>query len=272
MAVVSTSQLGADVAIRSRWADARRGAVDILRPALPGRPARLAPVRAAGRSSSCSSTCGATPADPHRGLGDFLTGPSALAAAGAGIYQGLRGTFWIGIVIVLHVPARHRRRHLPRGVRPAEPADALHRHQHPQPGRRARRSSTGSSASRSSSKPLGDFTGGRERSIAAGDHPRHPGPADRDHHSAEAIRAVPDEPPGGRLRRGRHSVGGHPHHVLPYAAPGILTGTVLALARALGEAAPLILVGAIDRPARRRRPAFLRPRRSSRSGSPPCRS
>jgi phosphate transport system permease protein len=34
--------------------------------------------------------------------------------------------------------------------------------------------------------------------------------------------------------------------VLPFAAPGILTGTVLALARALGEAAPLILVGAID--------------------------
>ena len=31
-------------------------------------------------------------------------------------------------------------------------------------------------------------------------------------------------------------------HVVPYAAPGILTGTVLALARALGEAAPLILV------------------------------
>jgi phosphate transport system permease protein len=33
--------------------------------------------------------------------------------------------------------------------------------------------------------------------------------------------------------------------VLPYAAPGILTGTMLALARALGEAAPLILVGAV---------------------------
>ena len=31
-------------------------------------------------------------------------------------------------------------------------------------------------------------------------------------------------------------------HVLPYAAPGVLTGTILALARALGEAAPLILV------------------------------
>ena len=33
--------------------------------------------------------------------------------------------------------------------------------------------------------------------------------------------------------------------VLPYAAPGILTGTVLALMRALGEAAPLIVVGAV---------------------------
>ena len=31
----------------------------------------------------------------------------------------------------------------------------------------------------------------------------------------------------------------------PYAAPGILTGTVLSIARALGEAAPLIIVGAI---------------------------
>ena len=34
-------------------------------------------------------------------------------------------------------------------------------------------------------------------------------------------------------------------HILPYAAPGILTGTLLSLARAAGEAAPLILVGAI---------------------------
>jgi len=34
--------------------------------------------------------------------------------------------------------------------------------------------------------------------------------------------------------------------VLPYAAPGILTGTLLSMARAVGEAAPLILVGAIS--------------------------
>ena len=33
--------------------------------------------------------------------------------------------------------------------------------------------------------------------------------------------------------------------ILPAAAPGILTGTVLALSRAIGETAPLILVGAV---------------------------
>jgi len=34
------------------------------------------------------------------------------------------------------------------------------------------------------------------------------------------------------------------HHVLPYAMPGILTGTILAISRAIGETAPLIIVGA----------------------------
>lgn len=62
--------------------------------------------------------------------------------------------------------------------------------------------------------------------------------------SAEALRAVPQG-----LREAGFGVGATRwevtrHHVMPYAAPGILTGTVLALARALGEAAPLILVGA----------------------------
>jgi len=63
--------------------------------------------------------------------------------------------------------------------------------------------------------------------------------------SAEAIRAVPDS-----IREAGFGVGATRwevirSHVLPYAAPGILTGTVLSLARALGEAAPLILVGAV---------------------------
>lgn len=62
--------------------------------------------------------------------------------------------------------------------------------------------------------------------------------------SAEAIRAVPNG-----IREAGFGVGATRwevirSHVMPYAAPGILTGTVLAVARALGEAAPLILVGA----------------------------
>ena len=66
--------------------------------------------------------------------------------------------------------------------------------------------------------------------------------------SAEAIRAVPQQPPEAGFGVGATRWEVDPHHVLPYAAPGILTGTVLALARALGEAAPL-------HPRRRRRRA-----------------
>jgi phosphate transport system permease protein len=61
--------------------------------------------------------------------------------------------------------------------------------------------------------------------------------------SAEAIRAVPQS-----IREAGFGVGATRwevirSHVLPYAAPGVLTGTILALARALGEAAPLLLIG-----------------------------
>jgi phosphate transport system permease protein len=63
--------------------------------------------------------------------------------------------------------------------------------------------------------------------------------------TAESVRAVPSG-----LREAGFGVGGTRwettrDHVLPYAAPGILTGTMLAVARALGEAAPLLLIGAI---------------------------
>jgi phosphate transport system permease protein len=62
--------------------------------------------------------------------------------------------------------------------------------------------------------------------------------------ASEAVRAVPDS-----LREAGYGVGATRwevirSHVLPYAAPGIITGLILSLARALGEAAPLILVGA----------------------------
>jgi len=63
--------------------------------------------------------------------------------------------------------------------------------------------------------------------------------------ASEAIRAVPQG-----LRDAGYGVGAskwevNRDHVLPYAAPGVLTGTMLSLARALGEASPLILLGAI---------------------------
>lgn len=60
----------------------------------------------------------------------------------------------------------------------------------------------------------------------------------------EAIRAVP-----GSLRQAGMALGSTRwqtvrSHVLPNALPGILTGTILAVARALGETAPLVVVGA----------------------------
>ena len=60
----------------------------------------------------------------------------------------------------------------------------------------------------------------------------------------EAIKAVPDS-----LRQAAYGVGATKwqtvwHHVLPNAIAGILTGSILALSRALGETAPLIVVGA----------------------------
>ncbi len=63
--------------------------------------------------------------------------------------------------------------------------------------------------------------------------------------TSEALRAVP-----GSIREAAFGVGATRWetirgHVLPYAAPGILTGTILSLGRAFGETAPLLMVGAI---------------------------
>jgi phosphate transport system permease protein len=61
----------------------------------------------------------------------------------------------------------------------------------------------------------------------------------------EAIRAVPPS-----LRQAAYALGATRwqtvrHHVLPVALPGILTGVILALSRAIGEAAPLIMIGGL---------------------------
>ena len=60
----------------------------------------------------------------------------------------------------------------------------------------------------------------------------------------EAIRAVPRS-----LRQAGYALGATQwqtiwHHVLPGAMPGTLTGTILAMSRAIGETAPLVVVGA----------------------------
>ena len=63
--------------------------------------------------------------------------------------------------------------------------------------------------------------------------------------SREAIRAVPDS-----IRQGGFALGATKwqvvwKQVLPASIPGIATGSILALARAIGETAPLILIGAL---------------------------
>jgi phosphate transport system permease protein len=60
----------------------------------------------------------------------------------------------------------------------------------------------------------------------------------------EAIRAVPSS-----IRQASYTLGATKwqtvwHHVLPGALPGIMTGTILAISRAIGETAPLIVIGA----------------------------
>jgi phosphate transport system permease protein len=60
----------------------------------------------------------------------------------------------------------------------------------------------------------------------------------------EAIRAVPDSIRQGSLALGATKWQTIRHHVLPASIPGIATGVILAISRALGEAAPLLLVGA----------------------------
>ncbi|HEY62521.1 MAG TPA: phosphate ABC transporter permease PstA [Anaerolineae bacterium] len=60
----------------------------------------------------------------------------------------------------------------------------------------------------------------------------------------EAIKAVPNS-----LRQASYGMGATRwqtvwYHILPNAIPGILTGTILAISRAIGETAPLVVVGA----------------------------
>jgi phosphate transport system permease protein len=61
--------------------------------------------------------------------------------------------------------------------------------------------------------------------------------------SRVSIKAVPPS-----IRDGAMGIGASPlqvvlHHVLPLALPGIMTGSIIGMARALGETAPLLMIG-----------------------------
>jgi phosphate transport system permease protein len=60
-----------------------------------------------------------------------------------------------------------------------------------------------------------------------------------------ALKAVPPS-----IREAAYGVGASPiqvvtHHVLPLAMPGVMTGTIIGMARALGETAPLLMIGMV---------------------------
>ena len=63
--------------------------------------------------------------------------------------------------------------------------------------------------------------------------------------SRAAIKSVPPS-----IRQAAMAMGASPlqvvlHHVLPLAMPGILTGTIIGMAQALGETAPLLMIGMV---------------------------
>ncbi|MFA7413643.1 MAG: phosphate ABC transporter permease PstA [Rhizobium sp.] len=60
-----------------------------------------------------------------------------------------------------------------------------------------------------------------------------------------ALKAVPPSIRDAALGVGASKMQSTFHHVLPLAMPGILTGTIIGLARALGETAPLLLIGMV---------------------------
>lgn len=176
-------------------------------------------------------------------IGDFVAHQYVSRAERAGIFNALRGTFWIGVFTVLSFPI---------GI-----AAAVYLEEYARRGRLKNFVNVNiRNLSGVPSVVYGIFglsilverfdglTGGKSL-IAAGITIALLVLPIVIITSAEAIRAVPNS-----LREGGFGLGATRWEVirtqvLPYAAPGILTGTVLSLARALGEAAPLLLVGAV---------------------------
>ena len=177
-------------------------------------------------------------------FGAFLTGTLQSIPDSAGIYQGLRGSFWIGVFTVTIA--------FPLGI-----AAGLYLEEYAKDTKLTRFISInirnlagvpsivyGILGFAIFVKTFSGLTGGRSV-VAAGVTLAILVLPLIIITSAEAVRAVPTG-----IREAGFGVGATRwevirSHVLPYAAPGIITGTILSLARALGEAAPLILIGAV---------------------------
>ncbi len=177
-------------------------------------------------------------------LSDFLSGTLQSIPDSAGIYQGLRGSFWIGVFTIAIA--------FPLGI-----SAGLYLEEYAKDTKLTRfininiRNLAGVPSIVYGIlgfaifvKTFSGFTGGRSV-IAAGVTLAILVLPLIIITSAEAVRAVPTG-----IREAGFGVGATRwevirSHVLPYAAPGIITGTILSLARALGEAAPLILIGAV---------------------------
>ena len=61
----------------------------------------------------------------------------------------------------------------------------------------------------------------------------------------EAVRGVPQEIRHAALAVGATKWQTTQHHVMPYALPGVVTGVIIGISRALGETAPLIMIGGL---------------------------
>jgi phosphate transport system permease protein len=176
-------------------------------------------------------------------LGDFVSQQYVSRAPRAGIFNALRGTFWIGVFTIASFPigiaaAVYLEEYAPRG-RLTNFVNVNIRNLSGVPS-----VVYGIFGLSILVERLGGITGGRTV-ISAGITIALLVLPIVIITSAEAVRAVPSS-----LREGAFGLGATRwevirSQVLPYAAPGVLTGTVLSLARALGEAAPLLLVGAV---------------------------
>ena len=172
---------------------------------------------------------------------DFITGMPSRRPAQAGILPALIGSIQLAIIVARdHVPDRHRRRRLPRRVRARQSPHPAAPDEHQQPGRRAvdhlRHLRPGDlrPAARPRSGPV----------LRRGD----PRPASSCRSSSSPA-SRPSRPCPQAQREGAYALGASRWQmvrgsVLPAAAPGIMTGIILAMARAIGEAAPLVVVGA----------------------------